>query len=61
MMLSGIIRVETWFLVVGHAFHDQRKPSIASNSMKSILGWSVLDVFSFPRVISWYVVFLHGG
>jgi hypothetical protein len=49
MMLSGIIRVETWFLVVGHAFHDQRKPSIASNSMKSILGWSDFRCFQFSK------------
>jgi hypothetical protein len=59
MMLSGITREETWFLVVGHAFHDQRRPSIASNSTKSILGWSDFKCGSsgFFKVISWNVMF----
>lgn len=43
-MPSGIISEATSFFVVGHAFHDQRKPSIASNSKKSIVDLSDFDL-----------------
>lgn len=36
MMLRGMTRDEASDLVVGHAFHDHRSPSITSSSTKSI-------------------------
>ena len=36
MTLSGTMRAEESDFDDGHEFHDQRRPSMASNSMKSI-------------------------
>lgn len=38
MTLRGTIRAEDSDLDAGHEFQDQRSPSIASNSMKSMWG-----------------------
>lgn len=40
MMVSGIMSSD---FDDGHEFHDQRRPSTASSSMKSIIGSLVID------------------